>query len=108
MDCNCCRYFFAGYVWFGKIQDELIAAFNDTVIDLLEQEERIFTDYVTYLEKYYAGEEIDMEQMDTVLNALLANHRSISGRMKQPSSLIMRPAGHFMQQCPGFWKTIRS
>jgi hypothetical protein len=88
---------FSGYAWFGKIQDEVIA-FNDTVIDLLEQEERIFTEYVAYLEKYYAGEEIDMEQMDTVLNALSVNHQSISGRMKQLAVPTMMPAVHFMQQ----------
>jgi hypothetical protein len=47
---------YAGYLWFGKIQDEVIA-FNDGLIDLLEQEEKSFTDYIDHLEKYYAYEE---------------------------------------------------
>ena len=73
---------FAGYTWFGKIQDEVIV-FNDNLIDLLEQEEKSFTNYIDYLEKYYMHEVIDVEQMNIALNALATNHASISGHIKQ-------------------------
>lgn len=73
---------YAGYLWFGKIQDEVIA-FNDGLIDLLELEEKSFTDYIVHLEKYYAYEEIDPEQMKIVRDTLAQDNRSISEQAKQ-------------------------
>ena len=73
---------FTGYIWFGKVQDEVIA-FNDGLIDLLEQEEKSFADYIDYLEKYYAYEEIDVDQINIAQDTLAENNNSISEQARK-------------------------
>src|SRR5690606_24847256 len=53
------------------------------LIDLLEQEEKSFTDYIDHLEKYYAFEEVDVDQMNIVRDTLAQDNKSISGQARQ-------------------------
>ena len=49
----------------------------------MNSEEKSFTEYIDYLEKYYAFEEIDVNQMNIVGDTLAQDNRSISGQAKQ-------------------------
>ncbi len=66
-------------VWFwywGNIQDEVIA-YNDGVIDLLDEDNLPYEGYLNHLNKYYEGEAVDITEMRDALDVIDSTHRNV-------------------------------
>jgi len=66
-------------VWFwywGNIQDEVIA-YNDAVIDLLDEDNLPYEGYLNHLNKYYEGETVDITEMRDALDVIDSTHRNV-------------------------------
>ena len=66
-------------VWFwywGNIQDEVIA-YNDGVIDLLDEDNLPYEGYLNHLNKYYEGETVDITEMRDALDVIDSTHRNV-------------------------------
>ena len=66
-------------VWFwywGNVQDEVIA-YNDGVIDLLDEDNFPYEGYLNHLNIYYEGETVDIAEMRAALGILDSTHRNI-------------------------------
>lgn len=51
-----------GYWYWGNIQDEVIA-YNDGVIDLIDEDNLHYEGVIFHLGKYYDGETVETEKM---------------------------------------------
>ncbi|MBM2830529.1 MAG: hypothetical protein HW411_1319 [Gammaproteobacteria bacterium] len=68
--------FFAAIIgagWYINDRQNKVLEFNDRIVELLTQTNNYFDGYVTHLDKYYAGNEIDAVQMRTELDKLGKN-----------------------------------
>ena len=75
MDYRCCRI--SNWILgLGNTQDEVIA-YNDGVIELLDEDNRHYVDVVNHLNQYYAGETVDVEKIREALNTLDSTHRDV-------------------------------
>lgn len=66
----------AWYWYWGNIQDEVIT-YNDGVIGLLDEDNFPYEGYLNHLNKYYAGETVDITEMREALDVLDSTHRNI-------------------------------
>ena len=64
------------YWYWGNIQDEVIA-YNDGVIDLLDEANLHYEVYLNHLNKYYDGEKVDIGEMREALDVLDSTHRNV-------------------------------
>jgi len=68
--------FFAAIIgagWYVNDRQNKVIEFNDRIVELLTQTNNYFDGYITHLDKYYAGNEIDAVQMRTELDKLGKN-----------------------------------